>query len=196
MAEAAVAVGLAASITQFVHLTSKIVERLNEYQKNTGDLPTTFREIQKSLPLVENLLSRTREHTASGNVEADTQSALLPVVDSCQNLVKELDDLLGRILPKAEDSSWRRRVKAIMSIRQERAVQLTMSTLQQQVEILTCHYVAPPTSLQPAPVKPTFMVPFERDPKFVRRASILVELHAKMAEQRRVALVGIGGVGY
>lgn len=41
----------------------------------------------------------------------------------------------------------------------------------------------------------TFMVPFERDPKFVGRIDIITDLDHKLSSQRRVALAGIGGVG-
>lgn len=43
--------------------------------------------------------------------------------------------------------------------------------------------------------KRTFMVPFERDSKFVGRIDILAELDQKLSSQRRVALAGIGGIG-
>lgn len=43
--------------------------------------------------------------------------------------------------------------------------------------------------------KRSFMVPFERDSEFVGRMDIIAELDQKLSSQRRVALVGIGGVG-
>ena len=43
--------------------------------------------------------------------------------------------------------------------------------------------------------KRTFMVPFERDAKFVGREDIIAELDQKLKSRRRVALAGIGGIG-
>lgn len=40
-----------------------------------------------------------------------------------------------------------------------------------------------------------FMLPFERDPKFIGREDILAEICEKFKTQRRVSLAGIGGVG-
>ena len=40
-----------------------------------------------------------------------------------------------------------------------------------------------------------FMLPFERDPKFIGREDILAEIYEKFKTQRRVSLAGIGGVG-
>ncbi|MCJ1262558.1 hypothetical protein MMC22_002428 [Lobaria immixta] len=43
--------------------------------------------------------------------------------------------------------------------------------------------------------KQTFMVPFERDSKFVGRRDIIANLDEKLNGQRRIALAGIGGIG-
>lgn len=40
-----------------------------------------------------------------------------------------------------------------------------------------------------------FTVPFERDSKFIGREDVITEINRKFEVQRRVALVGIGGVG-
>jgi hypothetical protein len=39
-------------------------------------------------------------------------------------------------------------------------------------------------------------VPFERDPKFIGREDIIAEIGRQFEVQRRVALAGIGGVGW
>ncbi len=41
-----------------------------------------------------------------------------------------------------------------------------------------------------------FTVPFERDPKFIGREGIIADIGRQMEVQRRVALAGIGGVGW
>lgn len=50
--------------------------------------------------------------------------------------------------------------------------------------------------MQMIQTEPTFTVPFQRDSRFVGRTDVIAELHQKLASSRRVALVGIGGVGY
>lgn len=48
-----------------------------------------------------------------------------------------------------------------------------------------------------APPIPTHTLPFHRDPDFVDREGLLLEIEAKCAKSAsRVALVGFGGVGY
>jgi hypothetical protein len=48
-----------------------------------------------------------------------------------------------------------------------------------------------------APPQPFAAIPFSRDPGFVNRGDIVDRIHQKSAKPpRRVALVGLGGVGY
>ncbi|MCJ1462542.1 hypothetical protein MMC07_001144 [Pseudocyphellaria aurata] len=44
-------------------------------------------------------------------------------------------------------------------------------------------------------LKRPFMVPFEKDSRFVGRMDIIAEIEQKLKSQRRVALAGIGGIG-
>jgi hypothetical protein len=46
------------------------------------------------------------------------------------------------------------------------------------------------------PQKVCFTVPFERDPKFVGREDLIAAIDQMFVENRKVALSGIGGVGY
>jgi hypothetical protein len=41
-----------------------------------------------------------------------------------------------------------------------------------------------------------FTVPFDRDSKFISREDIITEISKQFKVQRRVALAGIGGVGW
>lgn len=41
----------------------------------------------------------------------------------------------------------------------------------------------------------TFLVPFERDRKFIGRSFIIQDIDLRIEMQRRVALCGIGGIG-
>ncbi|KAJ5883102.1 uncharacterized protein N7473_009988 [Penicillium subrubescens] len=50
-------------------------------------------------------------------------------------------------------------------------------------------------SSQPPSYAPVFMVPFQRDPKFLERQSIMENIKSKFKTARRVALAGLGGVG-
>ena len=47
-----------------------------------------------------------------------------------------------------------------------------------------------------SPSQACFTVPFERDLKFIGREDIIVEINRRFQTQRRVALAGIGGIGW
>jgi hypothetical protein len=54
-----------------------------------------------------------------------------------------------------------------------------------------------PSSLtEREPISPAFLVPFDRDDKFIDRPDLFSEIDKRVKLQRRVALAGIGGVGY
>jgi hypothetical protein len=61
MAEAAAVIGLVSAIVQLVQFGSKIVNRLDEFQSNVGQVPQTFRDIKNQLPLLLNALRRTKK---------------------------------------------------------------------------------------------------------------------------------------
>jgi hypothetical protein len=43
--------------------------------------------------------------------------------------------------------------------------------------------------------KPCFIIPFDRDQKFIGREDVIEEIEQIFENRRRVALSGIGGVG-
>jgi len=196
MAEAAAAFGLAAAVAQFVQLSIKVVQRLDQYQRDASKLPEALQAIKERLPLIQDALSRSHAQGVSGLVGTETQSALMPILGHCSLQVQALDSLLDKILPRPQDPFWKKGIKAIASIKQEKAIQQIMSSLHEQVGILTYHHVAPPLWTQTTQAKSAFSVPFQRDARFVGRANVIAELHTRLPKQHRVALIGIGGVGY
>jgi hypothetical protein len=60
MAEAVTAIGLVSAIVQLVGFGSKIVIRLDEFQSNVDQIFLTFRDIKNQLPLLLNILQRTK----------------------------------------------------------------------------------------------------------------------------------------
>jgi hypothetical protein len=51
-------------------------------------------------------------------------------------------------------------------------------------------------SIETPPSPLSTILPFGRDPDFVRRDVLLEEICVKLARSGRAALVGVGGVGY
>ena len=206
MAELA-AIGLASSIVAFIDFGTKVAARLTEFERalSQGVDPKLYRDIRIELPLLLDTLKRTREQADQGNVNEATQQALLPVVQGCHVQVESLNDLLDS-LPMANDSSWRRGLKTISSVRREKKFYETVETIKGYVQYLTYHQAAAPiivnameipkSLVQQQPIStPIFMVPFERDEDYVQRSNLLTDIDRRFETQRRAALSGIGGVG-
>ena len=122
MAEALAVIGLVSAIVQFVEFSSKIIERLNEFQSSIDKVPQTFRDLKIQLPLLRETLKKTKTHAEAGFIDTDIQTAILNVVKGCQEQVELLDNILAKTLPVTGDSRIRRGVKAFSSVGQEKDV--------------------------------------------------------------------------
>lgn len=200
MAEAIAAFSLTASIVEIISFGSKVVARLNDFKSDINEIPKAFRDIKTQLPLLLDTLKRTKEQADLGTISQETQDALLPVINGCRSQAEQLDDMLTKVIPETNDSSWQRKRKAISSLGLEKKTQAITDTLRGYVQILTYYQAGSLARLEkpsspPQYIKPVFMVPFDRDTKYIDRKDITSELSIRLANQRRVALTGIGGAG-
>jgi hypothetical protein len=206
MAELA-AIGLASSIVSFVDFGIKVLVRLHEFQSaiSLSEDPKPYRDIKIELPLLIDTLRRTKEQTENGHISEDTALSLMPVIQGCYDQVRQLDQIL-QALPNAQHSSWKRGIKVVASIGKEKKFSEVVQTLKEYVQFLTYHQAAagslsPPLEVPrslctESTIEPVFLVPFERDERFVGRSDLVSEIDKRLKAQRRVALAGIGGVGY
>jgi N-terminal domain on NACHT_NTPase and P-loop NTPases len=206
MAELAT-ISLAACIVNFADFGIKVAVRLHEFRSAIplGEEPKPFRDIIIELPLLIDTLKRTREQAENGQISEATSHSLMPVIQGCHDQIKQLDEIL-QTLPNAQDSSWKRSVKAVASIGKEKKFVEVANTLKEYVQFLTYHqaaagWLSPPLEVPrslstESIVEPVFLVPFERDSKFVGRSELVSEIDRRLKVHRRVALAGIGGVGY
>lgn len=86
------------------------------------------------------------------------------------------------------------------SIATEKKVQRVADTLRSYIQTLTFYQTANlkrgpsiDSSLQDS--EPVFMVPFERDTRYIERPDVTSQLDSKLGTSHRAALAGIGGVG-
>jgi hypothetical protein len=196
MAEALAVIGLVSAIVQFVEFSSKVIERLNEFQSGIDEVPQTFRDLKIQLPLLRETLKKTKTHAEAGFVDTDIQTAVLNVVKGCQEQVELLDSILVKTLPVTGDSRIRRGAKAFSSVGQEKDVQKIVARIQQYQVSLIHYQTSPVTQALPTKSKPLFAVPFAQDPSFIGRQSLIDDIDKHFKIHRRVALAGLGGVGY
>lgn len=214
MAEAVAVVGLVSSIVQFVDFGTRVAKRLAEFSADVNVVPKSFHEINIQLPLILITLQQTKLQADAHHLSEATASVLDPVIDECLSQVKELEIILAKALPNDQDSTWKRRKKALTSLRHDKAVAQIQTSLERQINVLTNYQtikISSPSTRLPvrealrpggtlskiAEARPCFMVPFEQDPNFVGRDEEIKETKIQFdAHQHRVVLSGIGGVGY
>lgn len=195
MAEAVIAVGLAGSVVQLIDYSSKIVKQMRSFSSNMENLPSAFRNVQITLPLILDILKRTKQQIDFREINHETQTALQPLLEGCTLEVQRLEDLLAGLLPKISDSPFKRTSKAVLSVLKEKRIEAIASALQKFLQVLTCHQVSPSAVPAALPSKALFMVPFPKDSTFVGREGVLKAMRERFRDEGNVALAGIGGVG-
>ncbi|KAM7196608.1 short-chain dehydrogenase [Rhypophila sp. PSN 637] len=203
------AVGLAASIIQFIELGVKIVDRLSAFGSDASQIPASFRQVRIELPLVIDGLRRIHDQVVAGSLEPATEKSLIPVIHECQQTAKELDDLLEKTIPSAGASSWERKKLALVSLGRDKHVEQLATSIAGFVRVLTFHQVigssqeAADQKVQPddsaKKTKNWVLLPFDRNSTFVGREGIFRHINelfkVKPGSQPKAALYGLGGIG-
>ncbi|KAL8724301.1 MAG: hypothetical protein Q9181_006890 [Wetmoreana brouardii] len=199
------AVGFASAVITFVHIGTKVVKRLKELSE-AGDIPEVFRDIRTRLPLLTSVVVHTQHKADSLSPEA--REALEEIVRQCFGQVKQLDELLKKVAVSVHDSSFKKSIRAAISLVEEGRVQRIATALRDNVQLLTFLDVTPTEKERPqaerwaseplpsyASVAGLFLVPFSRDEQFVGRQEVLRLIASSFEAQSRVAISGIGGIG-
>lgn len=212
MAEALAVIGIIANFAAVIDVGTKILSRLHEYMDASTRIPKAFQGIAVDLPLVLDTVSRTSDQAKAGVVSETTLRKLESIVDRCQKMIEELDDLLIKLLPKEKDSVWRRGKKMVLSLTQEKDVNEIASGIQKLVWTLTYYQsVTGPVSNEQLPAprallqQSTSSGPHVKSTplpsgagSFIGREATLSTLARYLClpgEHCRVALFGLGGIG-
>ena len=198
-------IGLASAIVTLVDIGTKIALRMKELSE-TGDVPSAFRDIKTRLPLIISIIVRMQDESI--HLSAEAKEAFEEVVRQCFEQVRDLDDVLKKVMISKGDSRLKKAVKASVSLVEERRVQRIAASLRENVQLLAFLNVTPVEKERPRPqrwpseplpsyasVSGLFLVPFSRDRQFVGREKILLSIDLSFETQSRAAVTGIGGVG-
>ena len=221
MAEAIAAISLVQTIIELTEFGRKVVKRLNEFKNNVQDLPEAFQHIGNQLPILMRIANSLEERANNGDFAPDAQKDLEQVIKALKKELLDLDALLGKILPSARASTWEKGVKAVKSIKAQKSVDTYSTVIQTYVQTLSNFQIADHANQMriiidfikelklaesdsqrepshvPPPRKPVWMLEFDGDEDFVGREETIAEVSRKFeANASRVAVVGVGGVGY
>ncbi|KAK5655240.1 hypothetical protein OQA88_5807 [Cercophora sp. LCS_1] len=116
-----------------IELAVKAVNRLSDSGASTDQAPKAFRQIKTELSLIVDGRSRINDKDAEGSLDPTARAALYRVI--VEELVKQLNDPLGNILPPPGASSWERRWKAISSLSHDAKVEEPANSLSSWLSI-------------------------------------------------------------
>lgn len=187
---------LVANIIQVVDFGTAVVRRLEDYRSKTGELPEAFKHISIKLPALLQKLEQTEAAANNGAISAAERKVLMPILSECSKEIETLEGIIAKALPKGGDSGVKRGLKAVGSLRYDARVEKSMKEIEGYVTLLTYIAVATTSTTPLPPPPPGTTCPFPRDPHFVNR-DVLTEVVTKsQIPSSRLALVGLGGVGY
>lgn len=171
------------------------------------------------MPLISHALQLTWEQAQSSELEESACKALRPVIEDCQAGVNDLQAILEKVAPSPDDPGWKINLKALTSCFHDKEIALIAAAISNSLTVLNQYhgaYTATTTgkilqkltaAVATSPVENDnegdasvrhFMIPSIWSDDFTGRKEIMERLEKEMShdeKHRRVAVVGLGGVG-
>lgn len=132
-AEAALILGLISATITIVDGATQVYQAAG----NVKGLPEAFGEVDKRLPLVQDILRRAKESVERGDVDNQTCKAVEPVITSCKQKADKLHHLFQEVLPAQGASRKERYLKAIKTLGKGNRVEQLMKGTLEDVQLLT-----------------------------------------------------------
>ena len=196
---AGTALGVTSSLISFVDVAWRVLKRLKEYNDRAGDGPTIVKSISAQLPIFINKMEELKLETETGSEPINPQTPLAVAVTSCDELIQRLDVLTRKLLPDKMESGPKRLKKALSSVYYEKELYKTWREIENYKTLLIFQFTNVKGTVQGHETlqsnKPFFMVPFEKDLRFIGRVDVIADIEQALERQSRIAITGIGGVG-
>ncbi len=199
------AIGVAASIAQFINLGIQVAARLKEYNSATSDVPKALQHISAQLPLLLRSLERVKTGIEVEKVDLDTRCILKGVVAGCMQQVEKIDRIIEKVLHVAGDSLVTKVQKVFVGLKNDEKILAIEKNLQTYISVLILHRViqGPDASLGVNANTSYFEVRVKKVTPFLERVEIMQDLEAQLFPAASsqvqspivVALVGPDGAG-
>lgn len=191
---------------QLTELGIKITKRVNDFNSaaRADNPPRAFKQILEVLPLIISGLKRLEADISTDHVNERDEKAVGVAVQGCLSEIKDLDNILDKVLPSAGASTPEKYFKAFKSLKYEGRIKEIMRTIGHYTETLTFHkasYNSHGANLEklPSHQKAFWIVPFDRNALFVGRDDIFEKIESQLkvnkGTQPKAALYGLGGIG-
>lgn len=136
MAEALAAIGLASAVISFIDFGSRVIRQLRYLEQEVADQPRIFQGVRTRLPLMIDLVRKVQLQLEAGMVDKATQEHMLPIIRSCEQQAKQLDEHIRKAMPSKDDSPWRKGKKALSNVLQEPDIEKIDASLKQNFDLL------------------------------------------------------------
>ena len=193
---ASTTLGVASSFISFSDVAWRVLKRTREYNDKTGDDLAIVQIISARLPGLIDRMEELKLETETGSEPINSQNSLAVAVTSCDELIRRLDVLTKKLIPDEIETKPKRLKKAISSVYYKKELSKTWGEIENYKALLFTKVKEVVQEHEiPHSDNPVFMVPFEKDPKFVGRADVIADIEEALKKQSRIAITGIGGVG-
>ena len=193
---ASTTLGVASSFISFSDVAWRVLKRTREYNDKTGDDLAIVQIISARLPGLIDKMEELKLETETGSEPINSQNSLAVAVTSCDELIRRLDVLTKKLIPDEIETKPKRLKKVISSVYYKKELSKTWGEIENYKALLFTKVKEVVQEHEiPHSDNPVFMVPFEKDPKFVGRADVIADIEEALKKQSRIAITGIGGVG-
>lgn len=233
-AEAIALIGIISSTLQLLDFSCKLLTGIKEVKEDGTSLPKTFWRLhsvgcfnlllyfinsKQQLPLIAHALQITWEQVQSDQLNEELCKAIFPIISDCEAGVDQLNKKLGKLTTTIADTAWKRNLKVMASIFQEKEIASIAEALSQSLIVINQYhgaYTAATTgtilrkltaAVEAIPGKADshetipsrhFMVSTIWIDDFTGRQETITHIENLMSDEgkhRRIAIMGLGGVG-
>lgn len=121
-AETLLVVGIVANIVQLVDFTNKAVDRVKDSAQDVHSIPKTFRDIQLTLSLLANTLSKIEDQANFDMINEQTCKALQSILEACEAKMTKLKVIFIQALLAKDASRWTRGWQAVKTLKKDKKV--------------------------------------------------------------------------
>jgi hypothetical protein len=129
-------ISLAANIIAVVDLTTKVIERLNDFRNSINGIPRMLQAISNELPALNLVLSKIQKAIDDGRIAEDSRDALNPLMLDFKEHIQAILDIIEKIRPK-DNSRMARNLKAVGSFRYDGQIQYHESVIRKYAQTLS-----------------------------------------------------------
>ncbi|KXX74652.1 hypothetical protein MMYC01_208140 [Madurella mycetomatis] len=131
------AVGIISSILGILDVSVKIYRAIGDTQR----LPQAFREVEGTLPLIQDTLQTAADRLSAGNPEAGTWESVAPTLQRCKEKAERLKDILQTMELGPHNTRLRRYHRALRTLGKGGLVEELMKGMVQDVQLIAGNHV-------------------------------------------------------